>query len=165
MGTFTQKSTEVLSEPPVLAGVAPPRLCGAFLNSKQEQRTQLVALCVLSALVLSIMGLKLSVFVDFPFPRCHFRDFVGVACPLCGTTRLGTALAAGEILIACRANPLLFAGCLVMTMTALMALAAPGRFTQLFRAARDLISRPAMMALVSLLFLLNWFYVIWVNVQ
>jgi hypothetical protein len=45
-----------------------------------------------------------------PLPMCHFREWTGMPCPTCGTTRMVQALLHGEIGLALALNPLLFLG-------------------------------------------------------
>jgi hypothetical protein len=41
--------------------------------------------------------------------ECPIRTFVGIECPGCGSTRCLTAFSKGDLVVAARSNPLLFA--------------------------------------------------------
>jgi len=46
--------------------------------------------------------------LGLPQPACHFRNWTGVPCPTCGSTRMVEALLRGEIVAALGWNPLVF---------------------------------------------------------
>lgn len=48
--------------------------------------------------------------LDLPIPSCTFREWTGLPCATCGTTRLVRALVTGEIVCALALNPLIFCG-------------------------------------------------------
>jgi hypothetical protein len=48
--------------------------------------------------------------LGLPRPVCHFREWTGVACPTCGSSRMVEALLSGDILGALAWNPLVFLG-------------------------------------------------------
>jgi len=47
--------------------------------------------------------------LDLPLPRCFFKDWTGLPCPTCGTTRVVEAILAGRLFEAASWNPLVFA--------------------------------------------------------
>ena len=61
--------------------------------------------------------------VGLSLPECRLRAATGVPCPTCGSTRLLEALAAGDVAGAASANPLVFAGLLVIGLWAALSLA------------------------------------------
>jgi hypothetical protein len=48
--------------------------------------------------------------LELPLPLCFFKEWTGLPCPTCGTTRIVEALLAGRLLEAASINPLVFAG-------------------------------------------------------
>jgi hypothetical protein len=57
-------------------------------------------------------GLAASCFLwldlGMPWPGCWVRRLTGLPCPTCGATRCAISLAHGDLIGACRHNPLLF---------------------------------------------------------
>jgi hypothetical protein len=50
-------------------------------------------------------ALALAAFGVLPWPRCPFHEYLGLDCPMCGTTRAGLAMLAGDYAAAFRENP------------------------------------------------------------
>jgi hypothetical protein len=63
--------------------------------------------------------------LGLPRPVCLLREWTGVPCPTCGTTRLIEDLLSGDILGALAWNPLVF---LIMTAVAVWAVLSAARF-------------------------------------
>ena len=56
--------------------------------------------------------LSVAAFSRLPFlwPACHFREWTGIPCLTCGSTRMIDALLSGSLLEAAAWNPLVFLG-------------------------------------------------------
>jgi hypothetical protein len=63
--------------------------------------------------------------LGLPRPVCLLREWTGVPCPTCGTTRLIEALLSGDLLGAVAWNPLVF---LVLTAAAVWAVLSAASF-------------------------------------
>ena len=76
---------------------------------------------------LAIGGAVTAVWLHLGLPRpvCLLREWTGVPCPTCGTTRLIEALLSGDLLGALAWNPLVF---LVLTAAAVWAVLSAARF-------------------------------------
>ena len=87
---------------------------------------------------------------------CLFRNATGLPCPTCGTTRAVLAAADGRILDAALFNPFVVAAAIVGGVWLVVTFGVRGRL-------RIEISRPWriwLSALVGVLFLVNWGYLI-----
>lgn len=62
---------------------------------------------------LAVSGLYATTGIGFP---CPFRTVTGWECPLCGGTRLGSALVHGHVRQAFDYNPVIFIGLIVITI-------------------------------------------------
>ena len=95
-----------------------------------------------------------------PLPHCTLKEWTGLPCATCGTTRLVQALLSGEILAAFALNPLVFSGLVLTTAWGV---------TSAVRWAFDLPLRPftvgpdhrARLVLVAVAaVILNWIYLV-----
>ncbi len=57
------------------------------------------------ALAISVAGAG-WLFFGWPMPPCPFHEYLGVSCPMCGSTRACYALLAGRVADAFRLNPI-----------------------------------------------------------
>jgi len=98
--------------------------------------------------------------VGLPRPLCLFREWTGIPCPSCGSTRMVEALLAGEIAVAFMHNPLVFT---VLATVAIWALLSAARWALGLPAWR-LVARPrerlALRAGALLVLLSGWAYLI-----
>ncbi|MGB0564379.1 MAG: DUF2752 domain-containing protein [Spirulinaceae cyanobacterium] len=58
-----------------------------------------IALAVAIAISSGLMGI-------IPLPACPFETFLGICCPMCGSTRAWLSLFEGKVLTAFRYNPI-----------------------------------------------------------
>ena len=65
---------------------------------------------VLSALLLGGAVSAAWFRLGLPAPACRFRQWTGLPCATCGTTRLVQALGSGDVVQALSLNPLVFCG-------------------------------------------------------
>ncbi len=109
------------------------------------------------AAVLAVAWLRLGL----PQPVCHFREWTGLACPTCGSTRMVEALLRGDLATALAWNPLVFfalsaVAAWAAVATARQALGHPSLHVVLKRRERAFLRLAAVGALVA-----HWAYLIW----
>ena len=113
---------------------------------------------------LAIGGALTAVWLRLGLPRpiCLLREWTGIPCPTCGTTRLIEALLSGDLLGALAWNPLVF---LILTAVAVWAVlsAASFAFRQTWRV--DLSPRERTWARILAIAALvgGWVWVLWRN--
>jgi hypothetical protein len=86
-------------------------------RSKQASGQALGALVgglLLAGAAVAAVWLRLGL----PLPQCRFREWTGVPCPTCGSTRLVDSLLSGDIAAAAAWNPLVFVGLVVVILWA-----------------------------------------------
>jgi hypothetical protein len=100
--------------------------------------------------------------LGLPRPVCLLREWTGVPCPTCGTTRLIEALLAGDLLGALAWNPLVF---LILTAVAVWAVlsAASFAFRQTWRVALSPRERTSARILAIAALVGGWAWVLWRN--
>lgn len=112
---------------------------------------------LVTAGVLAAVWLRLG----FPLPVCHFREWTGIPCPTCGSTRMAATLLSGDIIGAVAWNPLVFVG---LTGVALWAAMSTIRLVFGLPAWRfELTPRESLtlrILVVTALFV-GWAYLIW----
>ena len=76
----------------------------------RKPRTTGLPLGTVFGLVLAVAGVAAALWLraGLPVLACQFREWTGVPCPTCGSTRLGQALLHGDIGEALSLNPLVF---------------------------------------------------------
>jgi hypothetical protein len=99
--------------------------------------------------------------LTFVWPSCHFREWTGIPCLTCGSTRMVDALLSGDLLAAMAWNPLVFLTLAAVTVWVVLAAVGIG----LGRPSRRLILAPrerlGMGLLCAGLLALDWSYLIW----
>lgn len=99
--------------------------------------------------------------LGLPRPPCYFREFTGVPCPTCGSTRLFEALLSGDVVTALSLNPLMFLfGVIVAIWVTLSTLRLFLRVPT-WRAILTERERGIARALAVLTLIVGWAYVIW----
>jgi hypothetical protein len=96
-----------------------------------------------------------------PIPACRLRQWTGIACPTCGSTRMVESILTGDIAAAFACNPFVFAGLAAVGLWGLASAAC--RITRV-RALRPVLRPGEVLALrlaVIATFALSWAYVIW----
>jgi hypothetical protein len=72
------------------------------------------------------LGAALSalwLWLGLPRPLCHFREWTGIPCPTCGSTRLADAVLSGKLVEAFLWNPLVFLSLTAVAGWALLSIA------------------------------------------
>ena len=77
-----------------------------FENRAVEGSGPRLGAIVGGALVLGAGVAAIWLRLDLPRPICHFREWTGVPCPSCGSSRMIEALLGGDLFEALRWNPL-----------------------------------------------------------
>jgi len=108
-------------------------------------------------------GLLLAALSRLPFlwPACHFREWTGIPCLTCGSTRMIDSLLSGRWIEAAMWNPLVFLGLAGTTVwvgatAAGMALGRPAR--RLVVGPRE---RLALWLLGAVVVAAGWAYLVW----
>lgn len=99
--------------------------------------------------------------LGLPLPVCRFKEWTGVPCPTCGSTRMVEALLSGDVLGAAAWNPLVFFGLAAVAIWTALSVArlASGRFgRRLVLSSRE---RLTLRVLAVGVLLAGWGYVIW----
>jgi len=135
---------------------------------KLERRSHERAGLPVGALVggaLAVGGVLTAVWLRFGLPRpvCLLREWTGIPCPTCGTTRLIEVLLSGDLLGALAWNPLVF---LILTAVAVWAVLSAVRFAFGLPAWRVVLSPrertgARMLAIAALIG--GWAWVLWRN--
>jgi hypothetical protein len=104
-----------------------------------------------------------AVWLSLPLPRpvCVFREWTGIACPTCGSTRLAEAFLAGDLLGAFASNPVVF---LVLVSVAVWAVASGVRLAVRHPGWRAVLTpgeRLALRVLAVAALAAGWIYLIW----
>jgi len=85
-----------------------------------------LAVAILVPLLLALTELRV---IPLPVIECPFEQYLGIHCPMCGTSRAWRCFAAGKYLLAFAYNPLfLFFGlaCLIVYLDVVWKVFAPG---------------------------------------
>ncbi len=115
------------------------------------------------ALALVATGAALSAAwlgLGLPLPHCTLKEWTGLPCATCGTTRLVQALLSGELVLAFALNPLVFSG-LALTIVWGVASAARWAFdVPTYRFTVGPRHRARLVLAGAVAVLLNWIYLL-----
>jgi hypothetical protein len=95
------------------------------------------------------------------WPACHFREWTGMPCLTCGSTRMLDALLAGDFVEAVMWNPLVFMGLAGVTLWVVVTAAGNvlGRPSRRLVAGRR--ARLGLWLLGAGLVVIDWAYLVW----
>jgi hypothetical protein len=94
-----------------------------FVRQAEGQAAPYIGAYTGGALAVGAALAALWLRLGLPRPVCHFREWTGVPCPTCGSTRMIESLLAGDILAAAAWNPLLFLGLVAVALWAVISAA------------------------------------------
>jgi len=116
---------------------------------------------LLGAWVIGCLTMVVLSRLAFLWPVCHFRDWTGIPCLTCGSTRMVDAILSGHLVEAVTWNPLVFLG--LALVTAWIAVVAVG--IALGRPSRSLVPTPrerlGLWILGAVILAADWAYLIW----
>jgi len=89
---------------------------------RREPDRRSTPLGIVFGAVLAIGAAMAAIWIRLGFPRpvCQLREWTGLACPTCGSTRLVESLLAGDVSAAIGWNPLVFFGLAAVAVWAVM---------------------------------------------
>jgi hypothetical protein len=116
---------------------------------------------LLGAWVLGCLTVALLSRLTFLWPVCHFREWTGIPCLTCGSTRMIDSVLSGHLVEAVMWNPLVFLGLAAASIWFIgVALG-----TALGRPARSLVPTPrerlGLWILGAVILAADWAYLIW----
>lgn len=121
---------------------------------REDSGSRLAGLWVGGLLVAGALLTAAWVRFGLPVPGCRFREWTGLSCATCGTTRMFQALSAGDPVGAFVLNPLVFAALALLAVGSVVTVAT-GRLPVHARAGRlELVA-------AAVLFIAGWAYQIW----
>lgn len=132
-----------------------------FERRAREQSGQPLGALVGGLMVASAAVAALWLRLGLPLPDCRLREWTGIPCPTCGSSRLVESLLFGRILEAAAMNPFIFAG---STAVVLWAMISAVRWVFGLPTWHLVLTRWERRALVLLLIaalLTSWAYIIW----
>jgi hypothetical protein len=99
--------------------------------------------------------------LGLPRPVCYLRDWTGIPCPTCGSTRLIEALLSGDIAGALAWNPLVFAGLIGIALWAVLSTARLVFGLPAWRLVLSPWERNGVRLLAVLAVAAGWAYLVW----
>jgi hypothetical protein len=99
--------------------------------------------------------------LPFLWPACHFREWTGMPCLTCGSTRMLDALLAGDFVEAVMWNPLVFLGLAGVTLWIVVTAAGNVLGLPSRRLVAGRRTRPGLWLLGAGLVVIDWAYLVW----
>ncbi len=96
-----------------------------------------------------------------PLPVCRFREWTGLPCATCGSTRMIEALLHGRILEAAAWNPLMFFGVALLCSWSVLCTIRLALGVPAWRLVVEPQERPAWGLLILATVAADWGYVLW----
>ena len=127
----------------------------------REQRGQPLGALVGGLMVASAALAALWLRLGLPLPQCRLREFTGIPCPTCGSSRLVESLLSGRIFEAAAMNPLIFAGLTAGVSSAVISTARRVFGLPTWRLVLTQWERRALVLLSVAAVLASWAYIIW----
>ena len=116
---------------------------------------------LVGAIVLGCVGLVgLALRLGMTAPSCALKDWTGLPCATCGTTRLVRALASGELLEALALNPLVFCGLVALTSWSALSIVRLVVDVPAWRLVLAPADRGRLVLGLAAAVLLNWIYLV-----
>jgi Protein of unknown function (DUF2752) len=117
----------------------------------------ILAAAMLTGAALSAAWLRLGL----PLPACRFREWTGVPCATCGSTRMIEALLHGRILEAAAWNPLVFCGVVLLCSWCALSAARLAFGLPAWRLVVGPWERRALGLLLVAAVAADWIYIVW----
>lgn len=113
--------------------------------------------------VLALSALMTAVWLwsGLPLPVCHFRQWTGLPCLTCGSTRLAESLLAGHPVEAFLFNPLVFVGLSLVAVWAVLSATRVAFGLSTWRLVLGPRERLGARILASAALVVGWAYLIW----
>lgn len=99
--------------------------------------------------------------LGLPLPVCRFREWTGVPCPTCGSTRMVEAVLSGDLIGAVAWNPLVFFGLAAVAVWAAFSAVRPALGLPAWRLVLAPRERFALGVLAIVVAIAGWAYVVW----
>lgn len=99
--------------------------------------------------------------LGLPIPSCLFREWTGIPCPSCGSTRMVEALLSGDVSGALACNPLVFAGLAALGVWAVASTARVLFRLPVWRITFEPRERLRLRILAIAALVASWSYLIW----
>ena len=96
-----------------------------------------------------------------PLPVCRFREWTGLPCATCGSTRMIEALVHGRVLEAAAWNPLMFCGGILLCSWGALSFTRLALGVPAWRLVVEPQDRRALGLLVVAAVAADWIYVVW----
>ena len=96
-----------------------------------------------------------------PLPVCRFREWTGLPCATCGSTRMIEALVHGKVLEAAAWNPLMFCGVILLCSWGALSVTRLALGVPAWRLVVEPQERRALGLLVVAAVAADWIYVVW----
>ncbi len=116
---------------------------------------------VVGLLLLSAAAGAIWLRLGFPRPICYLREWTGVPCPTCGSTRMVEALLGGGLLEALRWNPLAFLTLVLLALWAVVSTARHLLGLPRLHPVFESWERTTLRVAIPTMIALGWAYLIW----
>jgi uncharacterized protein DUF2752 len=117
---------------------------------------------LLGAVVLGSIGLVgLGLHLGLPTPSCALKNWTGLPCATCGTTRLLRAVASGDLLGALSLNPLVFCALAAVTTWSALSIMRLVVDVPAWRLVLEPADRGRLVLGLAAAVVLNWLYLLW----
>lgn len=107
----------------------------------------------------AVAGLWLH--LGLPLPACRLREWTGIPCPTCGSSRLVESLLSGRILEAALMNPFVFAGLSAVASWAVVSVVRTVFRLPTWRLVLTRRERRALVLFLIAALLASWTFIIW----
>lgn len=132
-----------------------------FERRAREQSGQPLGALVGGMMVAAAAVAALWMRLGLPLPECRLREFTGIPCPTCGSSRLVESLLSGRVLEAAAMNPFIFAGLAAVVLWAVISAVRLVFRLPTWRLVLSRWERRAFVILLVAAVLISWAYIIW----
>jgi hypothetical protein len=132
-----------------------------FERRAPERSGQAVGALVGGMLLAGMLLAEVWLRFGLPLPVCRFREWTGIPCMTCGSTRLVDALLSGHVLEAAALNPLVFSGLAALALWAVLSAVRVIFGLPTWRVVLARWERRALLLVAATALAVGWVYVIW----